>query len=188
MTEPDLIQAAKAGNQDAFTLLHERHAKAIKRIFFKMHLGEEAEDLCQDTFLLAFTKLDRFDGKCQLKTWLVRIALNRAFSFMRTARQPSNGTNMLIPLDFDGDKYAVQDEELARLPERLAVEHLLKGLTPLNALVLKAWLDGYTTADIRRVTGQTENGVKMMVHLTQKRMRCRYEESKRRKGTRTWIQ
>src|SRR5690606_28692687 len=43
----------------------------------------EAEDVVQETYVKAFTRLDSFEGKAAFSTWLTRIALNEAFGRRR---------------------------------------------------------------------------------------------------------
>ena len=43
-----------------------------------------AEDLTQDTFLSAYTSMDRFDGKNE-KAWLTRIATNKCLDYLKSA-------------------------------------------------------------------------------------------------------
>ncbi|MBQ2775664.1 MAG: RNA polymerase sigma factor [Clostridia bacterium] len=45
-----------------------------------------AEDLTQDTFVSAFTSLDRFDGQNE-KAWLTRIATNKCLDHLKSAAQ-----------------------------------------------------------------------------------------------------
>ena len=45
---------------------------------------EEAQDLLQEIFLVAFRRLDTFKGDAALSTWLHRIAVNRSVDQMRS--------------------------------------------------------------------------------------------------------
>lgn len=38
--------------------------------------GEEALDITQEVFIRAYQHLDRFDGRCSLRSWLFKIAYN----------------------------------------------------------------------------------------------------------------
>ncbi|WP_026976292.1 sigma-70 family RNA polymerase sigma factor [Flavobacterium tegetincola] len=51
--------------------------------FFKTSSKEVAEDLVQDTFLVAFHKIDSFEGKSQPKTWLFAILNNKIIDYYR---------------------------------------------------------------------------------------------------------
>src|SRR5262249_48775680 len=59
---------------------------------------EDARDALQDAFVSAFKALDRFDGRCQLSTWLHRIAVNAALQKLRTRiRKPVRPIEDLLP-------------------------------------------------------------------------------------------
>ncbi len=62
-----------------FEEVFERFHSMVYRLAFRM-LGdrEEALDLSQEVFLTVYRKMDRFRGESSLKTWIYRIAVNRA--------------------------------------------------------------------------------------------------------------
>ena len=76
MLEPD-VKLAKEGDQQAFTRLYnEHHPKILKMLDRWTKDKGEAEDITQEAFLKAFTKIGSFKGDSTFYTWLWRIALN----------------------------------------------------------------------------------------------------------------
>ena len=76
--ERALINAACAGDQDAFAQLVERHRRAVYRLAYRMvHDSDEAADIEQDVFLAAWRGLPNFRGDAQLSTWLHTITYHR---------------------------------------------------------------------------------------------------------------
>ena len=55
---------------------------------------EDAEDVLQETFLKAYSRLDSFQGESKFYTWLVRIAVNEALMKLRKRR-----SDRTVPLD-----------------------------------------------------------------------------------------
>jgi RNA polymerase sigma factor (sigma-70 family) len=91
-TGPDaplaLLERARAGDRDAFGELAEEHRAALLRLCEKMTGShEEAEDLVQDTLLKAFTRIEGFELRSSLRTWLFRIAMNACLDHQR-AKKP----------------------------------------------------------------------------------------------------
>jgi len=85
-----LIAAARAGSDAAFERIVARHQKAVRG--FLRRLGgdpSDADDLAQDTFVTAWTQLDRFRGQASVRSWLCGIAyrkrLGRRRSWLRGA-------------------------------------------------------------------------------------------------------
>jgi len=79
--DPDatLLTALRAGDERAFAELVDRYGPLLMRIA-RMHVRTDAaaEDVVQETWLGVLKGLKRFEGRSSLKTWLVRIAQNRA--------------------------------------------------------------------------------------------------------------
>ena len=88
-----LIAETLAGNQLSFQLLVERYQSrmfALVRHYAKNAV--EVEDIVQDVFLKAYTRLDGFQQQSSFYTWLTRIAINTSLDFLKRAgRSPIQG-------------------------------------------------------------------------------------------------
>ena len=77
--ELQLIERLRAGDRAAQTELVRRyHGRLLRQAFEILHDRALAEDAVQDTWLVALTRLDRFEGRASLLTWLTGIVINRA--------------------------------------------------------------------------------------------------------------
>lgn len=57
--------------------VYNEHFKTVyKYLICLTHNKEIAEDLTQETFCKAIDKIDKFDGKCKISSWLCTIARN----------------------------------------------------------------------------------------------------------------
>ena len=95
----------------------------IRRIVL---LHEDANDVLQNVFLKAWSKLDSFHQESKISTWLYRIALNESLDFMRRKKTQMISTDdetmvgsMLMADDyFNGtEAEAMLQEAIAQLPE-----------------------------------------------------------------------
>jgi len=78
-TDIDLAHAVAAGDQDAFKTLMRRHNQMLFRTARSiLRDDQEAEDVVQDAYLLAYRGMRHFRGEARLSTWLIRIVANRA--------------------------------------------------------------------------------------------------------------
>ena len=85
---PDIALVARvlAGDdRHAFAALVRRHQGTVRALLRRLCKGDDAfaDDLAQETFLLAWRKLHQFRGEARFATWLYRIAY---FSFLQSAR------------------------------------------------------------------------------------------------------
>jgi RNA polymerase sigma-70 factor (ECF subfamily) len=80
MEEQELIQRVLNGDTESFRLVVERYAGAVARMIRNVTDDRHAcEDLAQEVFLSAYTKLRTFDAaRSQFSTWLLTIARNKA--------------------------------------------------------------------------------------------------------------
>lgn len=83
-----LLERLRAGDRLAQSELVRRyHGKLFRRTTDLLRDPALAEDAVQDTWLVALQRVDRFEGRSSLLTWLTGIALNRARDYRRrTAR------------------------------------------------------------------------------------------------------
>src|SRR5438094_9209323 len=105
--EMALVQAAKAGDVEAFEELIRRYDRNVFRI--AQHITqnrEDAEDVVQDAFFKAYSNLAQFQGQSKFYTWLVRIAVNE--SLMKLRRR---GLERTVSLD---EEVKTEDDSVPR--------------------------------------------------------------------------
>ncbi|GAB3271643.1 sigma-70 family RNA polymerase sigma factor [Larkinella harenae] len=93
-----MIDGLKAHSRVAFSQLYDRYANTLLGVLTKIVKNEtEAQDLLQDTFVKVWKNIHRHDpNKGRLFTWLLNVARNTAFDFLR-AKKTENQTE--LPLD-----------------------------------------------------------------------------------------
>ena len=95
MVEGALLQAAQAGDEDAYRRLLEPYRGELHAHCYRM-LGSvhDAEDALQDASLRAWRGLERFEGRSALRSWLYTIATNSCLNLI--ARRPKR----VLPIDY----------------------------------------------------------------------------------------
>jgi RNA polymerase sigma-70 factor (ECF subfamily) len=77
VSESNLIEQARRGDETAWTTLVRQHQEAVFRLAYLL-LGDpdDAQDVAQEAFIRAFYALNRFDNTRPLRPWLLRITVN----------------------------------------------------------------------------------------------------------------
>jgi RNA polymerase sigma-70 factor, ECF subfamily len=93
--ERRLLEAAQAGEQQAFALLVEPYQAQLRAHCYRM-LGSlvDADDALQETLLRAWRGLARFEGRSSLRSWLYRIATNVCLRMIE--KRPKR----VLPIDY----------------------------------------------------------------------------------------
>src|SRR5579864_2195918 len=83
-TDAELIAAARLGSPAAFRELVAMHQQAV-RSFLRRALDDpaDADDVAQETFLAAWSRLWRYRGEASFRSWLCAIAWKKALSLGR---------------------------------------------------------------------------------------------------------
>lgn len=82
VNDAQLIEAILAGNRSALPLLMQRHGGAMLAAARSI-AAHAADDIVQEAWIAALKALPQFEQRASLKTWLVRISMNKAYSHLR---------------------------------------------------------------------------------------------------------
>lgn len=139
-----LVIASKAGNQDAFALLVQRHQRRVFNLVYRMlQQYEEANEVTQETFLAAWQGLPSFRGDARFSTWLHRIAYNCA---LKQIEQRNRDTALQVAMQAEvidtdervgaeleiHDRQALVREHISTLPAKYRVVLVLRHLQEMT--------------------------------------------------------
>lgn len=178
--EESLIEGLKNHEPDACTCLVKRFAPLVFAHARRMvHDSDEAEEVLQLTFMKACEKIDSFEGRSSLGTWLYRIATNQALMKLRSQKRDfvplADAVEHLQPDDIPQNTYswsklpttAALDAEL-RTQLEAALNELPDGLRVV--FVLRD-LQGLSTDETARHLGLGTSAVKVRLHRARLRLR-----------------
>ena len=123
------------------------HAELTRHAARMLGSHFEAEDAVQETMIRAWTALDRFEGRAQLRTWLYRICTNVCLDMLasrqRRARRGLDASDWEIAASergpsATGDTSAGDPADVVETREsvRFALETILQRLPPKQRAVL----------------------------------------------------
>ncbi len=94
-----LIRQSLGGCRESFgDLVRKYQDRLYNSLVHFLGCTTEAEDIAQEAFVLAYTRLKSFRGDSAFYTWLYRIAVNSAISHRRK-RRPTVSTDRHLPID-----------------------------------------------------------------------------------------
>jgi RNA polymerase sigma-70 factor (ECF subfamily) len=163
------IGRAAAGDPDAFERLYRGHVGRVYSLALRLAGPGEADDLTQEVFIRAWTKLGTFKGQAQFGTWLHRLAVNHILSRRGVLRRWE-------------ERHASGDTLLGRLlapkrrssGERLDLEEALR-LLPRRARQVFVLYDveGYGHEEIAETLGVSVGTSKSQLHRARMLLRER---------------
>lgn len=94
----ELLQQCKLGVQSAQLEIYKRYYKAMYNTSLRiLNNSYEAEDVMQESFLVAFTKLSTFKGEVAFGAWLKRIVINRSLTQLKKNNKVDEVSLEVIP-------------------------------------------------------------------------------------------
>jgi RNA polymerase sigma-70 factor (ECF subfamily) len=152
-------------------LIHE-HQPAVYRFLARLCAGhrQDAEDLCQETFLRAYRAFGRLDEEANHRAWLCRIAYNAFLNSQRRAKPTELPEEIPAPAGDDGD-----NRELVA-----SIATFVQTLPPKQraALILRH-VEGRDYVEVARVLDCSEDSARANVFQAVKKVRGRFEKEYR---------
>jgi RNA polymerase sigma factor (sigma-70 family) len=190
-----LVELARAGDQDAFTQLFRESRQQIRAAGSEVFRGPGAEadleDFCSDVWTLGLRYLGSFRGECKFSTWIVQIARHKALAILQRRAQPKNGDDQLVYQGYEtsneqweGECSGVKDRRLEAATASTDIERLMKTLRPEHReLVQLHHLEGLTESEIASRKGVSIVVVRGRLSRAMVQLRKKVEKGAYRNGT-----
>ena len=154
-----LVDAARAGDGDAFGRLYASYCRMVHGILMARVPRLEVDDLVQDVFLTAFRKLHALRDPSAFGPWLAMIARNRAHDYHRHTPETAELPEDIAAADASEAEAAAILAIIQSLPEAYR-----------ETLVLRL-VEGMTGPEIAKRTGLTPASVRVNLHRGMKQLR-----------------
>jgi len=166
MLDEVTVGLAKEGNGDAFRRLYEEHRERVFRTAARYSGSrQDAEDIMQETFIKAFSRLRTFDFRISpnFSTWLLSICVNAAIDNVRRRQCRKDAKHVsLTDLPVEIPDCGEATEKTAVL--RLAVDRIretLRILSPRQRVMFDMrYTEHMDVKDIAGCLGCSESSVK----------------------------
>jgi len=150
-----VIESCKRGDVRAQYQLYSLYNRAMFNICYRMtNQQEEAEDLLQESFTYAFSKLGSFRFESSFGAWLKRIVVNTCINHLKKKRVDLVYTEQHDDPPPDNDVIDYEDIRFKVDSVMKAVEKLPEGYRIVFSLYL---LEGYDHSEIAGILGVSES-------------------------------
>lgn len=175
-SDAELARQALAGSHDAFSALVRKYASAAINVAARLvHDRALAEELAQEAFVKAFTRLGTYDQERRFSSWFFQILHNVSVDYLRRRRVDSVSLDALISAGYAGPT----DENQASSPETEAERRALAAaLTDAlsgvrwefrEAIILR-YQQGLSVGEIAEILEVPEGTVKTYLHRARKEL------------------
>ncbi|QSS96897.1 RNA polymerase sigma factor [Psychroflexus sp. ALD_RP9] len=121
MTNQQLIEAAKKGEQSAFKKLMDKYWDSVYAFQLKRTKNTyQAEEVCIQSFARAFDKLDTYQDQFNFKTWLITISKNIQIDINRkksieTSDLDQKNANQIVDIEPTAEDRIITEQNLTKL-------------------------------------------------------------------------
>lgn len=122
----------------------------------------QAQDIVQDVFLRAFTKMDSFRGQSSVRTWLLSITANRCKDVLRS------WNNRHVTVEEDVELGATGETPEHEVVSQLEQSELWAAVSELpvkyREVIVLFYLRDLSGAEIAEILGTTEQNIRTRLH------------------------
>lgn len=132
----------------------------------------EAEDVLQEAFLAAFTKIDRFSGESTFGAWLKSIVVNKSINALNKHKASMSLKEQMAQETANTATAVASDTEEAVVWNVSQINKAVEQLPDGYRVVLSLYLfEGYDHREIAEILGITEGGSKSQYNRAKSKLR-----------------
>jgi RNA polymerase sigma-70 factor (ECF subfamily) len=155
--DAELVLRAVSGDAWAKEALFRRHVRAVTGTVVRLLGGRdpsEAEDIVQDTFVVAFSQLARLRDGRVVRSWLLQIAVRRVYRRLKRRRL----------LELFG--FETEHGELALMVERGASPEVMAELALIDGVLAELPIDQRVAWMLRHVEGEALEDIAVILECS----------------------
>ena len=172
------VAAAQDGDREAFGQLYEHYARMVHGVLLARVPVGEVDDLVQDVFMRALSRLSTLRETASLGAWLAAIARNVANDYHRRSVPEEPLTDDVLDQEIQCGTSCTDRDELgvAMLQAVMSLSETYR-----ETLILRL-VEGMTGPEIAARTGMTHGSVRVNLHRGMEQLRAKLNPGPRRDG------
>ena len=152
MVQSELIDQCRANNRTAQLQLYRKYCDGMYAVAMRfLKNPDDAEDVMQEAFIKAFTKLDQFRGEVTFGAWLKRIVVNKCLDFLKSKKERyTEIKENMVPVEEDDDweiDSGISMDQIKNAMSRLPDKY--------RSVVMLYLVEGYDHAEISEILNLT---------------------------------
>jgi RNA polymerase sigma-70 factor (ECF subfamily) len=173
--QEELIEKCRAGDSSGYTGLYNLYAKEVYNTVYNLvrHTAE-AEDILQESFIVAYQAIDTFRNTGGFRAWVKRIAINLSISRLR--RNKLKLVEMKADSEYREEEEPVDEAALTFKMEEVqrAIAALPEGYRTVFQLYA---IENIPQAEIAEMLGIAHNTVRIQYHRAKQKILKTLKES-----------
>ena len=176
LTDLEIIESVKKGNQSYYALLVDRYKNKAYSMLKRMIKNEmDAEEVLQDCFLKAFNSLQSFRLEAKFSTWFYRIVYNTALTKIsgkkRKIESEMSSIDEQLNLTSSYDYRVTEREDFTKFIQTL----IDKLPTKYSSVINLFYIENMTCEEISEVMETSVANIKVMLHRSRNALRDELE-------------
>ncbi|HZK95705.1 MAG TPA: RNA polymerase sigma factor [Prolixibacteraceae bacterium] len=180
----DLLDRCIDGDKKAQFEIYRLYYKSMYNSSLRIvDVPEEAEDIMQESFLMAFHKLKTYSGDVSFGAWLKKIVINRSLDVLRKRKVLFEELHAELPIvnEPEPETASITVEEI-----KAAINSLSDGYRTILSLIL---LEGYDHEEVSEILGIKNVTSRTQFSRARQRLREILTDNRRKadKGEKLWM-
>ena len=169
-----LLKRCKENNEKAQMTLYNQYYKSMFNVSLRI-VGDSylAEDIMQESFLKAFTKLESFSGNVTFGSWLKKIVINTSINELKKS-------NKYLFESFAENITLADYEEESENYSEIKVERILKTIQSLKSnykiILTLFFIEGYDLDEITSILNISNENCRTMMSRAKESLRKKLNE------------
>lgn len=159
-------------NKPTFREIYDSHSEMVYNLALNyLQNTQDAEEVTQDVFVTIHQKIEIFNNKSSLKTWIYRITINKCLDFIKAKKRQKRFGKMISVFKTEKGEKQIEIPDFSHpgvlLEDKEEVEFIFSKINELpdkqkSALILKT-IEGVSQKEISAVLGVTEKAIESLL-------------------------